>query len=238
MDVGVGMGVGMDGVWVWVCVHVWLALILTVCIPVCVASCPNPAGRPTVQGHPAPVHTRVPTGCERVHWHHRPVRLRHQRVQGHQHRRRHDVRPSPRGQRAGVRNCGTGGGAPLETRPSRGRHSPSPGVRRTRGYVAYSPAAHACGCALTLAAGAVAALFFVHDYCPGAKSLRELFLDAPGALLPESTLWSFVCQLVSMLRGVHSQGLACRCLTATHVLLTGHNRCVGGCACWCSSTGG
>lgn len=68
------------------------------------------------------------------------------------------------------------------------------------------------------------ALFFVHDYCPGAKSLRELFLDAPGALLPESTLWSFVCQLVSMLRGVHSQGLACRCLTATHVLLTGHNR--------------
>lgn len=64
----------------------------------------------------------------------------------------------------------------------------------------------------------------MHDFCPGAKSLRELFLDAPGPLLPESTLWSYVCQLVTMLRGVHAAGLACRCIDSTHVLVTGHNR--------------
>lgn len=70
------------------------------------------------------------------------------------------------------------------------------------------------------------ALFFLQHFYPGAKSLRELYLDnTAGVMLPESTLWVYTTQLVSMLCSVHSSGLACRCLHATRVLLTGPNRC-------------
>jgi hypothetical protein len=69
------------------------------------------------------------------------------------------------------------------------------------------------------------ALFFCHDYFPGAKTLRELHLDTrAGGPIPESTLWSYTCQLVGGLRAVHEAGLAFRGIRAEHIVVTGRNR--------------
>jgi hypothetical protein len=41
-----------------------------------------------------------------------------------------------------------------------------------------------------------AAVIFVHDFHPGALTLKEKFLDAPGSMLiGEGMLWSYACQL-------------------------------------------
>ena len=39
-------------------------------------------------------------------------------------------------------------------------------------------------------------------------------------LLPESTLWNYIIQLTGALRTIHTQGLACRTLDPTKILLT------------------
>jgi len=58
------------------------------------------------------------------------------------------------------------------------------------------------------------AVFFVHQYIPGARTLRER-LEGP---LLESVVWSAVVQLTSAIRSVHSCNLAVRTLHLQHVL--------------------
>lgn len=60
------------------------------------------------------------------------------------------------------------------------------------------------------------AVFFVHQYIPGARTLRER-LNGP---LAESVLWSIISQLVSAMRTIHANSLAVRTLDMGHVLST------------------
>lgn len=77
------------------------------------------------------------------------------------------------------------------------------------------------------------ALFFVHEYQPGGKTLKEKYLDHGGKpqLLQERLLWSYTTQLVAAIRTVHANRLACRCLQPNHILRTSGGRlrisCVG-----------
>lgn len=61
------------------------------------------------------------------------------------------------------------------------------------------------------------ALFFVHQYIPGAMSLRDRLVS--GAPITEPILWSAICQWTGVIRRVHQARLAVRCLDARHVLL-------------------
>ena len=60
------------------------------------------------------------------------------------------------------------------------------------------------------------AVFFVHQYIPGARTLRER-LEGP---LLEAVVWSAVVQLTSAIRAVHTCNLAVRSLDLQHVLST------------------
>lgn len=75
------------------------------------------------------------------------------------------------------------------------------------------------------------ALFFTHDYYPGAQTLQERYLLQRGTLIPEPTLWAYICQLVTALRAIHALGLACRVIHSLRVLWTSPKRirinCVG-----------
>jgi PAB-dependent poly(A)-specific ribonuclease subunit 3 len=76
------------------------------------------------------------------------------------------------------------------------------------------------------------ALFFTHDYFAGAKTIRECYLSGAHIQpLPEPLLWSFMCQIVTALRHLHSRNLACRVLDPRHIIVTGPNRlrinCIG-----------
>ena len=75
------------------------------------------------------------------------------------------------------------------------------------------------------------ALFLVHDYVPGAQTLRDFILArGAGALLPENVIWSIVTQILSGVRAVHNAGMACRDLGPSRVLLTGRHRAKLACA--------
>jgi len=65
------------------------------------------------------------------------------------------------------------------------------------------------------------AVFFVHRYHPGARTLRERYLQGGVPMpLPEDLLWSIVTQLVGVVRAVHGSNLAVRTLQMNHVLCT------------------
>jgi PAB-dependent poly(A)-specific ribonuclease subunit 3 len=68
------------------------------------------------------------------------------------------------------------------------------------------------------------AILFVHDYHPGARTLREAYISSPSIALMESTLWSFACQLASAIQYVHSREMCFRAIHIDKILLTGHNR--------------
>ena len=75
------------------------------------------------------------------------------------------------------------------------------------------------------------AVFLVHDFLPGAQTLRDFILArGPNALLPENVIWSILTQILSGVRAVHNAGLACRDLSPARVLLTGRFRARLGCA--------
>ncbi|EWM27769.1 pab-dependent poly -specific ribonuclease subunit 3, partial [Nannochloropsis gaditana] len=81
------------------------------------------------------------------------------------------------------------------------------------------------------------ALFFLHEYHPGAQSVTQRYVDssrghsgARPSRLPEKLLWSFVTQLVSAIRAVHAAQAACRMLHPNHVLVTTGARLRLGCA--------
>jgi PAB-dependent poly(A)-specific ribonuclease subunit 3 len=58
------------------------------------------------------------------------------------------------------------------------------------------------------------AVFFVHQYIPGARTLLERL----GGPLSEPVLWSCIAQLVSTIRAIHGSNLAARVLDLRHVL--------------------
>lgn len=97
-----------------------------------------------------------------------------------------------------------------------------------------------------------AALVFVYEYYPNARTLYEEHLTSklpptPVAVFPrhpksthsqtsrnasgvspfpEETIWSYVTQIANAMKVVHDQGLAVRALDPTKVLIVGKNRCV------------
>jgi len=84
----------------------------------------------------------------------------------------------------------------------------------------------------------VSALFFVHDFHPGSLTLAQVHLQASavhGVLtvtsVSEPLMWSYLVQLTSALRCVHSAGLVLRpgCLHPSKVLVTGFGRLRVGC---------
>ncbi|CAB9518901.1 PAN2-PAN3 deadenylation complex subunit PAN3 [Seminavis robusta] len=58
------------------------------------------------------------------------------------------------------------------------------------------------------------AVFFVHQYIPGARTLRER-LEGP---LLETVAWSAIVQLISAVRAVHTNNMAVRALQLNHIL--------------------
>jgi PAB-dependent poly(A)-specific ribonuclease subunit 3 len=85
-------------------------------------------------------------------------------------------------------------------------------------------------------------LIFVTDYHPLSKTLAEQHLEGPnryqgrgagsgGTHIPEQVLWSYVTQIASALKAIHSVGLAARVIDPSKILLTGKNRIrLNGCA--------
>ncbi|KAL1955075.1 hypothetical protein VTO42DRAFT_9064 [Malbranchea cinnamomea] len=79
-------------------------------------------------------------------------------------------------------------------------------------------------------------LIFVTDYHPMSKTLAEHHLGGPnryqgrggsssgGTHIPEQVLWSYVVQIASALKAIHSVGLAARVIDPSKILLTGKNR--------------
>jgi PAB-dependent poly(A)-specific ribonuclease subunit 3 len=70
-------------------------------------------------------------------------------------------------------------------------------------------------------------LVFVYDYYPLAKTLQQVYFsnDAPTmAPIPENVIWSYVSQIASAMKLVHSSGLAARIIDPTKILVTGENR--------------
>jgi PAB-dependent poly(A)-specific ribonuclease subunit 3 len=68
------------------------------------------------------------------------------------------------------------------------------------------------------------AVFFVHQYCPGAQTLRERFFrdsHSNPMPLPEPIVWSCLTQLVAAIRCVHGGNLACRTLQLNHIICQG-----------------
>ncbi|KAJ3013776.1 PAB-dependent poly(A)-specific ribonuclease subunit 3 [Thoreauomyces humboldtii] len=71
------------------------------------------------------------------------------------------------------------------------------------------------------------ALVFVYDYHPlsttlSAKYFSQALHGNPG--VPEKNLWSFITQLASALKTIHSAGLAACIIEPSKILITGKNR--------------
>ena len=83
-------------------------------------------------------------------------------------------------------------------------------------------------------------LIFVTDYHPLSKTLAEHHFGTSTTArgrsgfttqIPEMVLWSYVTQIASALKTVHSHGLAARVVDITKIILTGKNRIrLNGCA--------
>ncbi|KAI8819981.1 kinase-like domain-containing protein [Fimicolochytrium jonesii] len=70
-------------------------------------------------------------------------------------------------------------------------------------------------------------LVFVYDYHPLSTTLYSKYFSQPAhnvAGVPEKNLWSFITQLASALKTIHSAGLAARIIEPSKILLTGKNR--------------
>lgn len=83
-------------------------------------------------------------------------------------------------------------------------------------------------------------LIFSHDYHAGAETLMSRHFQNPNnnyasktkwnnnggkpGLLPESLIWTYVVQLTSALRCIHSAGLACRVMDPTKIIITEKSR--------------
>jgi len=67
-------------------------------------------------------------------------------------------------------------------------------------------------------------LFFTYEFFPGSETLESKFLSQQGNPISEPVLWSFICQITSALKTIHSSGLVCRVIHPSKILLTGKNR--------------
>jgi len=69
------------------------------------------------------------------------------------------------------------------------------------------------------------ALIFVYEFYPMAQSLLQahFFEDSQG-FFSEDKIWSYIIQLASALREIHSLGLYCRTIDLTKIMLTSKNR--------------
>lgn len=75
-------------------------------------------------------------------------------------------------------------------------------------------------------------LIFVCDYHPMAKTLAEHHFGQSKIVrgrgspeqVPEPVLWTYITQIASALRVIHSRGLAARVISASKILLVGKNR--------------
>jgi len=65
---------------------------------------------------------------------------------------------------------------------------------------------------------------FVHDFHPLAQSLAQRHLVPRSTHVAEPLLWSYVIQITSALRAIHSAGLACRVIDVSKILVTGRGR--------------
>ena len=54
--------------------------------------------------------------------------------------------------------------------------------------------------------------------------LRQQAVVSQSVLLPESLIWTYVIQMTSALRHIHSAGLACRTLDPTKILIINKTR--------------
>jgi PAB-dependent poly(A)-specific ribonuclease subunit 3 len=74
--------------------------------------------------------------------------------------------------------------------------------------------------------GSGMALFFEHDYVPGAVSLhqRVVLSGAEAPAVPEAALWSWASQLALGVSAAHTAGLAFRCLSPRHVIMSEFQR--------------
>ncbi|KFA76223.1 hypothetical protein S40288_07672 [Stachybotrys chartarum IBT 40288] len=86
--------------------------------------------------------------------------------------------------------------------------------------------------AFTTRAFGDSSLIFVQNYHPLSKTLAELHLAPtashgnrfqPRALVPESTLWSYIVQIANALRAVHAANLAARTVDVSKIILTDRN---------------
>ncbi|MCJ1348224.1 PAB-dependent poly(A)-specific ribonuclease subunit 3, partial [Peltigera leucophlebia] len=94
--------------------------------------------------------------------------------------------------------------------------------------------------AFTTSAFGDSSLIFVTDYHPLSETLAQKhftpssssrFPSRHNPQIPEQTLWSYIVQIASALKAIHSEKLAARVLEPNKVLLTGENRIrLNGCA--------
>ncbi|KAF2104553.1 PAB-dependent poly(A)-specific ribonuclease subunit pan3 [Rhizodiscina lignyota] len=87
--------------------------------------------------------------------------------------------------------------------------------------------------AITTRAFGDSSLVFVTDYHPLAKTLAEHFFTQAGRFpgtrpspqaIPEQDLWSYIVQIASALKAIHSNGLAAQVISPTKVLITSKGR--------------
>ncbi|KAM3589870.1 PAB-dependent poly(A)-specific ribonuclease subunit 3 [Umbelopsis sp. WA50703] len=71
-------------------------------------------------------------------------------------------------------------------------------------------------------------LVFVYDYHPCSKTLFEAHFtneaQQTGGNISEKIIWSYITQITSALKAIHTSGLAARMIEPTKILLTGKNR--------------
>jgi PAB-dependent poly(A)-specific ribonuclease subunit 3 len=70
------------------------------------------------------------------------------------------------------------------------------------------------------------ALYFVYHYHPEAETVesKHLLGNKKSEFVPEAVLWSYISQLVSAIKAIHSAGLAYKTLIPSKILVTGKNR--------------
>lgn len=71
------------------------------------------------------------------------------------------------------------------------------------------------------------AIVFIYDFHPLAVTLASKHFSTTGRppeILQERVLWSYICQITSALKSIHSSGLACRAMEPSKILVTGRNR--------------
>ncbi|KAK8037506.1 hypothetical protein PG991_000852 [Apiospora marii] len=74
-------------------------------------------------------------------------------------------------------------------------------------------------------------LIFIHNYHPLSRTLAEHHFGANSQgrfvrppPVPESVLWSYICQMCNALKAIHAENLAARCIDLSKVILTDRSR--------------